>query len=81
MVEDLQTLASVEAAGLHLERRPLALSRVAAEALVSLASRFRNAGVHLEQNLLNLDRGPHGGTRFTVRVLLAATPTSSPSRR
>ena len=177
MVEDLQTLASAEAAGLHLERRPLDLSRVAAEAVESLASRFRNAGLHLEQNLpptflvgdphrlrqvvtnlltnavkftptggqvslrvlrdggdavlevtdtgpgipeeerplvwdrfyrgkggraaagsgiglavvkelasahggtVNLDGGPHGGARFTVRVPLAATPTSLPSRR
>jgi two-component system sensor histidine kinase BaeS len=51
MVEDLQTLASAEAAGLHLERRPLNLSRVAAEAADSLATRFRSAGVQLEQSL------------------------------
>jgi signal transduction histidine kinase len=51
MVEDLQTLASAEAAGLHLERRPLDLSRVASEAADSLASRFRSAGLHLVQDL------------------------------
>jgi signal transduction histidine kinase len=51
MVEDLQTLASAEAAGLHLERRLLDVGRVAAEAAESLASRFHSAGVHLNQDL------------------------------
>jgi two-component system, OmpR family, sensor histidine kinase BaeS len=51
MVEDLQTLASAEAAGLQLQRRPLDLSRVVAEASDSLASRFRTAGVTLHQTL------------------------------
>jgi signal transduction histidine kinase len=51
MVEDLQALASAEAAGLHLERRPLDLSRVASEVADSLGSRFRTAGVRLIQDL------------------------------
>lgn len=51
MVEDLQTLASAEAAGLHLDKRPLDLSRVASEAADSLASRFRAAGIRFDQNL------------------------------
>jgi two-component system sensor histidine kinase BaeS len=51
LVEDLQTLASAEAAGLHLERRPLDLARVAGDAADSLASRFGAAGVRLEQEL------------------------------
>jgi two-component system, OmpR family, sensor histidine kinase BaeS len=51
MVEDLQTLASAEAAGLHLERRPRDLSRVASEAAEALASRFQAADVRLIADL------------------------------
>jgi signal transduction histidine kinase len=51
MVEDLQTLASAEAAGLDLQPRPLDLGRVAADAADSLALRFRSANVELEQHL------------------------------
>ncbi len=51
MVEDLQTLASAEAAGLHLERRLLDVGRVAGEAADSLSPRFQAAGVHLDQTL------------------------------
>jgi signal transduction histidine kinase len=51
MVEDLQTLASAEAAGLELHRRPLDLGRVAADAADSLASRFRAAAIGLQQDL------------------------------
>jgi two-component system sensor histidine kinase BaeS len=49
MVEDLQTLASAEAAGLHLERRLLDVGRVAGQAADSLAPRYRAAGIRLEQ--------------------------------
>jgi signal transduction histidine kinase len=51
MVEDLQTLASAEAAGLDLQPRPLDLGRVAADAADSLSRRFASAGVGLEQEL------------------------------
>jgi two-component system, OmpR family, sensor histidine kinase BaeS len=51
MVEDLQTLASAEAAGLDLHPRPLDLGRLAADAAESLNRRFRAAGVGLEQEL------------------------------
>lgn len=51
MVEDLQTLSAAEAAGLHLEHRPLDLSRVASEAADSLMTRFRATGVQLLQDL------------------------------
>lgn len=51
MVEDLQTLASAEAAGLHLDKRRLDLSRVAAEAADSFAQRLRAAGIGLDQSL------------------------------
>jgi signal transduction histidine kinase len=51
MVEDLQTLASAEAAGLRLERRPLDLARVASDVAASLGSRFRSTGVRLTQDL------------------------------
>jgi two-component system sensor histidine kinase BaeS len=51
MVEDLQTLASAEAAGLELEPRPLDLGRLAADATDSLASRFWEAKIKVEQDL------------------------------
>ncbi len=51
MVDDLQTLASAEAAGLHLERRRLDFARIGAEAADSLASRFQAAGVTLDRDL------------------------------
>ena len=48
MVEDLQTLASADAAGLSLERHPVDLAEIAASAADSLAGVFRDAGVDLE---------------------------------
>lgn len=51
MMEDLQTLASAEAAGLHMDKHRLDLSRVAGEAAEALTSRFRNAGVQLTPEL------------------------------
>lgn len=51
MVEDLQTLASAEAAGLHMDKRRLDLSRVASEAADSFSPRFRAAGISFDQNL------------------------------
>ncbi len=51
MVEDLQTLASANAAGLDLHRRPLDLGRVAADAADSLAARFRAENIELQQQL------------------------------
>ena len=51
MVEDLQTLASANAAGLELHPCPLDLGRVAADAADSLTSRFRAANIEVEQEL------------------------------
>jgi two-component system, OmpR family, sensor histidine kinase BaeS len=51
MVEDLQTLASANAAGLELHPCPLDLGRVAADAADSLTSRFRAANIQVEQEL------------------------------
>lgn len=51
LVEDLQTLASAQAAGLELNSRPLDLGRVAADAVNSLATQFRNAGIEVRQDL------------------------------
>jgi signal transduction histidine kinase len=51
LVEDLQTLAAAQAAGLELTRRPLDLGRVAADAAQSLASRFRAGHIQLDQDL------------------------------
>jgi two-component system sensor histidine kinase BaeS len=51
MVEDLQTLASAEAAGLELEPRQLDLGRLAGDAADSLASRFWAGRIKVEQDL------------------------------
>ena len=51
MVEDLQTLASAEAAGLSLERHPVDLAMVAAGAADALAGRFAAEGVNLTHRL------------------------------
>jgi signal transduction histidine kinase len=51
LVEDLQTLASAEAAGLSLERRLVDLASIAADAADSLAGRFRATGLDLERTL------------------------------
>lgn len=51
MVQDLQTLASADAAGLLLERSWVDLSLVAAEAATSLEARFVERHVHLVQDL------------------------------
>ncbi|MGH9079067.1 MAG: sensor histidine kinase [Acidimicrobiales bacterium] len=51
MVDDLQSLASAEAAGLHLDRRPLDLARVAAQAADSMRPRFHSAEVALDEQL------------------------------
>ena len=51
MVEDLQTLASAEAAGLELQPRALDLGRVAADVADSLAPRFWSQNIQLQQDL------------------------------
>ena len=51
MVDDLQTLASAEAAGLHLERRLLDVGRVAGQAATSFAPRLQATGIRLEQTV------------------------------
>ena len=51
LVEDLQTLAAAQAAGLELIGRPLDLGRVASDAAQSLASRLRAGEIRLDQDL------------------------------
>ncbi|HXW77954.1 MAG TPA: ATP-binding protein [Acidimicrobiales bacterium] len=51
MVQDLQTLASADAAGLSLERTRVDFAAVAAGAADSLAGRFSASGVRLERDL------------------------------
>ncbi|HUJ65765.1 MAG TPA: ATP-binding protein [Acidimicrobiales bacterium] len=51
LVEDLQTLAAAQAAGLELTRRPLDLGRVATDAAQSLAGRLRAGHIQLRQDL------------------------------
>jgi two-component system, OmpR family, sensor histidine kinase BaeS len=51
MVDDLQTLASADAAALHLDRRPCDLADIATRAADSLVHRFEAAGVELDRHL------------------------------
>ncbi len=51
MVEDLQTLASAEAAGLSLERHPVDLATVAAGAADALAGRFAAKAIDFTREL------------------------------
>jgi two-component system, OmpR family, sensor histidine kinase BaeS len=50
-VEDLQALASAEAAGLRMSVEPVDLAQVAGEAAVALAPRFEAASVELDTEL------------------------------
>jgi two-component system, OmpR family, sensor histidine kinase BaeS len=51
MVDDLQTLAAADAAGLHLERHRCDLADIAGSAADSLARRFESADVALRRQL------------------------------
>jgi two-component system, OmpR family, sensor histidine kinase BaeS len=51
MVEDLQALASADAAGLSLQRHRVDLAEVAAQAAQALAERFHSAEVRLDLSL------------------------------
>jgi two-component system sensor histidine kinase BaeS len=51
MVEDLQTLASAEAASLHLVREPCDLAAIASEAIAAMESTATLAGVRLSHQL------------------------------
>jgi two-component system sensor histidine kinase BaeS len=51
MVDDLQTMAAADAAGLHLTRAPRDLASIAAAAADSLARRFEAAEVTLDREL------------------------------
>ena len=74
LVEDLQTLASAQAAGLELRRRSLDLGRVATDAANSLASRFREGRVELQRDLppTTVIGDPHRLHQVAVNLLTNA---------
>jgi two-component system, OmpR family, sensor histidine kinase BaeS len=51
IVEDLETLAAAEAAGLSLDTRPVDLAEVAGSAAIQMRPQFEAAGLHLDSNL------------------------------
>ena len=80
LVEDLQTLAAAQAAGLELTGRPLDLGRVAADAARSLASRFRAGQIHLDQDLAPTPAigDPHRLHQVAVNLLTNAIKVCPP---
>lgn len=65
-VEDLERLASAEAAGLSLSRHPIDLAIVGEEAAEALVARFEAAGVALERRLHPVVVEGDGGRLFQV---------------
>jgi signal transduction histidine kinase len=80
LVEDLQTLAAAQAAGLELTRRPLDLGRVAADAAYSLAGRFRDGQIDLQQELLPTAAtgDPHRLHQVAVNLMTNAAKFTPP---
>ena len=83
LVEDLQTLASAEAAGLSLERRLVDLASIAADAADSLAGRFRTTGLDLERTLAPavVWADPHRMRQVVANLLVNAAKFTPPGGR
>jgi two-component system sensor histidine kinase BaeS len=80
VIEDLEALASAQAAGLHLERVPVDLSATVTQAVELLRSRFDDAGLHLSivTTPVSVDGDPVRLHQIAVNLLTNAlkfTPT------
>ena len=74
LVADLETLSAAEAAGLRLERRPVDLADVAADAVASLETRTADAGLRVEAQLAPalVDGDPRRLRQVAVNLLANA---------
>ncbi len=74
LVEDLETLASAEAATLHLDRRPIDLAQIASATAEGLRPRFEAAGVDLvlEDSNATIDGDPSRVAQVVTNLLTNA---------
>lgn len=74
LVEDLQTMASAQAAGLELISRPLDLGRVVADAAGSLSPMFRDRRIDVELDLppTGMNGDPHRLRQVALNLLTNA---------